>query len=124
MRLQKLSQDFTVCQLEKIELAHLTGDFWFLAKTDDEVSLICESAHTPADTIKTDAGWKAVRIEGKVEFTTIGVLANLTATLERVGVSIITVSTYDTDYIFMKAKNFDKGIKALEDNDYIVKDMI
>jgi hypothetical protein len=123
MRLQKLTQDFTVCQVEKIDAASLTGEFWFLAKTDDEISLICESSNVPSETIKTDAGWKALRIEGKVEFATIGILANIAATLEYVGISIIAVSTYDTDYIFMKAKHFDKGIKALKDNDYIIKDV-
>jgi hypothetical protein len=123
MRLQKLTQDFTVCQVEKIDTASLTGEFWFLAKTDDEISLICESSHTPADTIKADTGWKAVRVEGKVEFASIGVLANIAATLEYVGISIVAVSTYDTDYVFMKEKHFAKGIKALIDNNYAVKDL-
>jgi hypothetical protein len=49
------------------------------------------------------------------------ILEKIAGILAKIRVSIFVVSTYNTDYILLKAENFDRGIKALEHNGYIVK---
>ena len=61
MLLEPLPQDFSVCRLEKEHPQLLDGDFIFFAKTDDEVSLVCETRLAPPDAEQAEHGWRALR---------------------------------------------------------------
>ena len=94
------------------------GAYVFLQKTPDETSLVCESSRVPAGAIAVEAGWRAFRISGTLDFSLIGVLAKISGILAEIGVGIYVVSTYDTDYVFMKSADFQNGLRALSDNGY------
>ena len=47
MKLKKLPYDFTVCQVASAEDIALNNEFSFIAKTDEELSLVCKTADTP-----------------------------------------------------------------------------
>ena len=118
MTLEKINLDFSVCKLNKdfnIKDVDFTRQFVFLSKTDEEVSLVCESSHIPKDAEKVENGWKAFRIAGTLDFGMIGVIANLSSILAKADISVFVVSTYDTDYIFVKDYNYEKAQAALED---------
>ena len=70
-----------------------------------------------------DDGWKGFRIEGVLDFSLIGILSKISAILAENKVGIFAVSTYNTDYIFVKEENFDKAINALKDNGYDVAEL-
>jgi len=40
-------------------------------------------------------------------------LSSLTSSLAEVGISIFTISTYDTDYLFVKESDLDRAVAAL-----------
>jgi hypothetical protein len=46
-------------------------------------------------------------------FTLVGVLASVTMPIARAGVGIFAFSTFDTDYLLVKATEMDKAIAAL-----------
>lgn len=46
-------------------------------------------------------------------FTLVGVLASLTTPIAQAGVGIFAFSTYDTDYLLIKATEMDKAVAAL-----------
>ena len=121
MELQKLECDFTICKIESIEQADFTGNFVFLSKTDDEISLVCESAYVPLTAVVSEAGWRALKISGILDFTMVGVIAKITCILAEVGISVFVASTYNTDYILIKSENFDKCVQALACNGYAIK---
>lgn len=77
MRLQKLSQNFSVC------------------KTDEALSLICETAHVPAQTLAREDGWAGFRIESVLDFSLIGVLSRISTLLAEGKIGIFCVSTYN-----------------------------
>lgn len=54
-----------------------------------------------------------MKIEGPFDFDQIGVLAALTAPLADAGISLLTISTFDTDYILLKADNLARALKVL-----------
>jgi hypothetical protein len=118
MELQILDYDFSICQLAKIEPDDLAGDYVFFAKTDKEVSLVCPSSAVPPGAIAAESGWRAFRIAGQLPFDMVGVLAGIAGILAEEGVSIFAISTYDTDYFFMKKEDFARGIQALKDAGY------
>jgi hypothetical protein len=46
-------------------------------------------------------------------FTLVGVLASLTLPIARAGVGIFAISTFDTDYLLIKATEMHKAVAAL-----------
>ena len=120
MELKKLDYDFTVCKVASVADLDLERDFFFIAKTNDEVSLVCLTADTPERAVKREDGWKGFRIQGTLAFSLIGVLSKLSGVLADNGVGIFAVSTYDTDYILVKAENFARASDALSKAGYSV----
>ena len=123
MELQKLEYDFTVCQIDNAGIGQIdfTKEFVFLSKTDDEISLVCESCCAPSNTVALEAGWKALKIAGVLNFEMIGVITKIANILSDAGVSIFVISTYNTDYILVKAENFEKSAQALMNHGYTIK---
>ena len=122
MVLKTLPYNFTVCKLSKTDNINLSSEFCFFGKTDEEISLVCKTEDTPADTIKRDDGWRGFRIEGVLDFSLIGILSKLSAILAENQIGIFAVSTYNTDYIFVKSENFSRALKVLTDAGYTVAD--
>lgn len=122
MKLKTLPFSFTVCKLSKINNINFIPEFCFIGKTDEEISLVCKTEDTPADTIERDDGWRGFRIEGVLDFSLIGILSKLSAVLAENKIGIFAVSTYNTDYIFVKSENFSRALKALTDAGYTVVD--
>jgi len=53
-------------------------------------------------------------VKGPLDFALTGILASLTGPLAEAGVSIFSVSTYDTDYLLVAEHDLERGIAALE----------
>ena len=88
--------------------------------TDEEISLVCKTDDVPQNTIERDDGWRGFRIQGVLDFSLIGILSKLSAILAENGVGIFAISTFNTDYILVKAENFEKVPKILSDAGYDV----
>ena len=52
------------------------------------------------------------RVAGAMPFTLVSVLASLTGTVAA-GVGVFVVSTFDTDYLFVKDAEFEAAVEAL-----------
>lgn len=83
-----------------------------ITRTPDELSIACAEAVVPAG-VKHESGWAAFKVEGPLEFGRTGVLASLLEPLARAKVSIFAISTFDTDYILVKAAQADDATQAL-----------
>jgi hypothetical protein len=80
--------------------------------TPDELSLVVPEAFAP-DGAAIEAGWRALRVAGTLDFSLTGVLASLAAPLAQAGVSIFAVSTYDTDYLLVRESGLAAALVAL-----------
>ena len=120
MELKALPYALTVCRLADASEIDLNQDFYFLSRTDEELSLVCRTEDTPANTAARDDGWRAFRIEGVLDFSLIGILSKISAILAENKIGIFAVSTYNTDYILVKEENFDRAIRALAENGYTI----
>lgn len=118
MEIKKIHQEFSVCQVEDYSLVNLDSEYSFIGKTDEEKSLVCITSEIPSNVIQRDDGWKALRIQGVLEFSLIGILSKIAAILADNNISIFVVSTYNTDYLLIKKENYEKAIKTLENADY------
>ncbi|TJX15449.1 ACT domain-containing protein [Tissierella creatinini] len=121
MELKIINQDFSICKLKNLSQIDYSDEFCFISKTDEELSLVCNTKLVPKNAIECDNGWKAFRIQGVLDFSLIGILSKISTLLAESEIGIFAVSTYNTDYIFTKEENFDKAIKILEDSGYVIK---
>jgi len=121
MTLQKLKPDFTVCKIADVAHVGFTREFVFLGKTDEEISLVCETSHVPANATEAESGWRALRVSGVLDFGLIGIIAKISNILAQAGISVFVVSTYNTDYILLKNESFDEGITALVEGGYTIE---
>ena len=121
MELKTLEYDLTVCKLPDESDIDLTKEFYFISRTDDELSLVCRTEDTPDNTVERDDGWKGFRIEGVLDFSLIGILSKISGILADNKIGIFAVSTYNTDYILVKKENFERALEVLSDNGYTIK---
>ena len=122
MELKKLPYDLTVCKVASLADVDLDTEFFFLGKTDEELSLVCRTEDVPVVTVERDDGWKGFRIEGVLEFSMIGILSKLSGILAENEIGLFAVSTYNTDYILVKEANFAKALEVLAAEGYTIVD--
>ena len=120
MELKVLPCDLTVCKVGSTKDIDLTKDFYFIGKTDEELSLVCRTEDTPAGTTDRDDGWKGFRIQGVLDFSLIGILSKLSGILADNEIGIFAVSTYNTDYILVKKENFERALSVLATAGYSI----
>lgn len=122
MVLKKLPYKLTVCKVADIKEIDLNTEFYFIGRTDEEISLVCKTEDTPAATTERDDGWRGFRIEGVLDFSLIGILSKLSGILAENSIGIFAVSTFNTDYILVKGENFERAMTVLADAGYTVKE--
>jgi hypothetical protein len=95
-------------------LSQGTGDkgpsaFFSFTRTADEISIITNPDHTLVVAAEAQEGhFRAFKVEGPLGFSLTGILASITTPLAEAGISVFTVSTYDTDYILIPAEKAGK----------------
>ena len=118
MRIEKLTPDFSVCRVKDFSGVDFARDFVFTAKTDEEYSLVCPLDIVPENVIEREDRWTCLRIEGVLDFSLIGILANISSVLTAEGISIFALSTFNTDYILVKRENAEDACNALSKAGY------
>ena len=86
--------------------------FVSITRTPDELSIVCEEAAVPPGH-RIEAGYAMLMIEGPLAPEMVGVLASLITPLAEAGVSIIAISTFDTDYVLVRAARLEAAIGAI-----------
>jgi len=114
MKLEKLPWKLTVCKVPDVSSIDCGKSFYFIGKTDEEISLVCLTEDTPRKTTAREDGWKGFRVRGPLDFSLVGILAELSDLLARNGISIFAVSTFNTDYILVKEEHFEDAVNIFE----------
>lgn len=120
MKIRVLPQRLTVCKVGDIADIDLSRPFYFIGRTDEELSLVCATADAPAHTLAREDGWRGFRIEGTLDFSLVGILSKLSGILAGEQIGIFAVSTYNTDYILVKEENLEGAKRALSERGYNV----
>ena len=121
MKLEILPYDLTVCKVKDVKAVNTDAEFFFLGRTDEEISLVCVTADTPVDAAEREDGWRGFRIVGTLDFSLVGILAKLSGILAEQQIGIFAVSTCNTDYILVKKNSFDRAISVLKSAGYTIE---
>jgi uncharacterized protein len=110
-----LAQTFAISKMEKgapIPNWVSSADWWSITRTDDEFSVVCPEAQVPADVV-SNRGWRCLKLAGPLDLALTGILASLLEPLARARISVFSVSTFDTDYLLVKAPNLGATVRVL-----------
>ncbi len=120
MELKRIDHKLSVCKVTEVSNINMNADFYFIGKTDEELSLVCKTEDTPQNTIERDDGWKGFRIQGVLDFSLIGILSKLSGVLAEHKIGIFAVSTYNTDYFLVKEENYERALTVLASEGYTI----
>jgi hypothetical protein len=95
-----------------------SSEFYSITNTHEELSVVTEQPESIKENITASKDWRVLKIIGPLDFSLIGVIADISNILKDVRVPIFTISTYNTDYILVRQKDLDVTIKALRDKNY------
>ena len=107
---------YSVCRLNNdAEISDWINksEFYLITQTDCELSIVCFQENIPS-AVKFEKDWKIITIDGKLDFSLIGIISKISSLLAENGISIFVISTFDTDYFMVKQENFDKTIELLK----------
>jgi len=100
------------------------GDgFLSITRTAEELSIVCPDDRVPEE-VHAERGWRCLKVQGPLAFTEVGVVASFAAPLAEARIGIFVVSTYDTDYLLVKAGDLEKTVFVLsgEGNQVLLSD--
>jgi len=96
------------------------SDFYSVTRTQEELSIVCKQSDSITGESAIDTDWRIIKIQGPLDFSLIGIIAEVSGILKSNGISIFTISTYDTDYILVKSQDLGKTVDSLKLNRYII----
>jgi hypothetical protein len=110
-----LRETFAICRLDKdapIPDWAFQGGLFSITRTKDELSTVCPQINVPKG-ILCNQGWSCLKVKGPLDLSSTGIISSIASTLEQEGISLFSISTYDTDYVMVKEKDLEKAIFAL-----------
>lgn len=116
LALTVLTAPFAICRLkpdEEIPSWVRQSHFSSIARAPDELSLICEEQWVPK-AVRCDRGWRAIQVLGPLSTPIFGVLASLTPILNEEEIHLFAISTFNSDYLFVRGSKLRRAITALE----------
>lgn len=123
MTLTVLPGRLAICRLspdESIPEFTARSGFFSITHTDEEISLVL-----PEDMVrpewKADKGWRCFKVLASFNLEMTGILASITSCLADEGISILAISTYNTDYLLVRERDLDKACAGLEARGYEVQ---
>jgi len=115
LTLSLLSDTFAICRLEPeavIPSWALAGDFFSVTRTKEELSLVCPQAMVPEGT-HCERDFRCFKVGGPLDFSLTGILSSLTIPLAHAGISVLAISTFDTDYLLVKETHVGRAVQEL-----------
>jgi len=117
-----LSGSYAICRLaaaSPLPPWAAGGAFSSIVRTPHELSIVCASGEVPED-VQAERGYRGLVVRGPLDFGLVGIVAALSAVLASASISVFVVSTYDTDYLLVRARDLDRALVALRDAGHTV----
>jgi len=116
LTLSILPEKFSICHFDKKsptpDWARGESSFTSITRTSDELSIILPQDKIPGGVI-FEKDWRVFKVKGPLGFVLTGIVASLSKPLAGAEISILYISTYETDYLLVEDRNLDKAKKIL-----------
>lgn len=95
------------------------SDFFSVTKTDQELSVICDSDVDFACCTRGN-DLRLFRVDGSLNFDLTGIISSITDCLAKKNIPLLAVSTFETVYIMVNKDVFHKAVDAFIGDNYEV----
>lgn len=120
MKLQLLLKEYDIVRYPRLGWRDVLQDavrfeydeLFSFTLTDNECSLVVPSG--AMESPNREACFRAVRVEGQLDFSLTGIIQALSTVLSEAGIPIFALSTFDTDYILFASERLADACAALE----------
>lgn len=85
----------------------------WVGRTEDELSVVCRDRVELEASGEVSPGWRAIQVEGPLDFGIVGLLAEMTGALAAAGISVFALSTFDTDHVLVREERLDEALERL-----------
>ena len=114
--LELLPHTLAICRLEPgapvPSWAVEPSPFLTLSRTAEELSITTLQSAVPTG-VPCERDYRAVRVRGPLPLNLIGIVAAIADPLAAAGLSIFAISTFDTDYVLVKARELETALQVL-----------
>jgi hypothetical protein len=117
-----LKDDYSIYQLginQPIPSQIFDSGFYSVTRTDDEISIV-SNCKPDLEDAKCIRNWKGFKVDGILDFSLVGILNDITKPLKDNNISVFVISTFNTDYVFVKEESFARAITILKATHNIV----
>ena len=114
--LEVLPDTLAICRLPSDAAippwASVSVPFLTISRTSEELSITTLQSAVPPG-VRCERDYRALRVQGTLPPDLVGILVSIAEPLARAGLSIFAISTYDTDYVLVRARDFSAALEAL-----------
>lgn len=114
MRLQRYPETLAVVRLgpgSEVPPWAESSSVFSITATARETSIVCAARSVPTKAV-AQRPFTAFEVEGPLDLALTGVLADLLSPLAEAGVSVFTISTYDTDWLLVPGGEAERAAEA------------
>ncbi len=97
-----------------------SGTLFSVTATAAETSVVCAQAAVPRKA-RQEGPYTSFAVEGPLDFTLTGLLHDLLAAPAEADVPVLTLSTFDTDWVLVPAAEADRVAEAWQRQGYDVR---
>ena len=87
--------------------------FSSVSRTAEELSIIAPGAQVPND-VRCENGFRVLAVRGPLDFDAKGILADLAGAIAEADVSLLALSTFDTDILLVRQWDLAAAATALK----------
>ena len=116
LRMRVLPRELAVCRLPEdaeIPVWAWQGPICGALRAMGEISVVTAIEAVP-EGVRNDGPWRALMVEGPLDFALTGILSSIAQTLAVARISLFAPSTFDTDYILVRSDDLNEAVMALE----------
>ena len=118
MVVRKIEGAFTVCKVSDLSGVELGAECCFVGKTNEGISVICQTKDAPGTSMDREDGWSAFSVEGGLDVSRTAVLAEISALLTEEQNEGLVFSAFDKEYMFVKQQFEMKILSRLSGKGY------
>jgi hypothetical protein len=117
LTLDFLESPLAICRLpadaQVPDWAWKARHFLTVSRTPQELSITADADVIPND-VPSQRGYRAFRVRGTIGFGLVGLIASMVRPLAEAGISVLSISTHDTDYVLVKQDDVEHARSVLE----------
>jgi hypothetical protein len=87
--------------------------FTTITRTPEELSITAVQTNVPQE-VRCERDYRALRVRGPLPLDLVGIVAAMADPLAQAGLSIFAISTYETDYVLVKARDLEAAVITLQ----------